>query len=99
MPLHPDVQALASVMHDLEDFLRDQGQDHWAESVGHSARLIDRSDAYGLERFLGLFGGMGSLNDLVLWREGDPLRAENERLDELLSRAWTLAKRLAREVG
>lgn len=97
MPLHPDVQALSSALHDLERFLRKQDQEHWAGSVGRCARVVDQSDAYGVEQFLRLFGGMGSLNDLVLWRDDDPLKAENEKLDELRSRAWTIANSLAHE--
>jgi hypothetical protein len=97
MKLHPDVQALSDVMHELERFLRDQGQAHWADNVARCVRSIDQSDAYGAHSFLALFGGMGSLNDLVLWREGVMLEAENDRLQGLTSKAWDIASRLARE--
>lgn len=29
MTLHPEVQALSDIMHELERILRDQGQTHW----------------------------------------------------------------------
>ncbi|WP_420107405.1 DUF6966 domain-containing protein [Leclercia adecarboxylata] len=33
--------------------------------------------------FLNLYGGMGSLNDLVLYRNGKVLMSENDELDQL----------------
>ena len=53
-----------------------------------SADEIARSDAHGLRRFLGLFGGIGWLNDLVLQQGGAPLLAENNELDTLRTSAW-----------
>jgi len=44
-----------------------------------------------------MFGGMGSLNDLVLTRDGQALPAENADLQALLEEAWILGKRLQRE--
>jgi hypothetical protein len=98
MKLHPDVQALSDVMHELELLLRDQGQAHWADNVLRCVRSIDQSDAYGLRSFLALFGGMGSLNDVALWRDGVMLDAENDRLRGLTSKAWDVASRLVREI-
>jgi hypothetical protein len=36
-----------------------------------------------LQSLKGLFGGMGSFNDLVLHKDGIPLRGENNELHEL----------------
>jgi hypothetical protein len=43
-----------------------------------------------------MFGGTGSLNDLVLQRDGSPLLQENDELRALLDEAWILADELAR---
>lgn len=98
MKLHPDVQALSDAMHELERLLRDQRQFHWADNVARCVQSVDRSDAYGLRSFLTLFGGMGSLNDLVLWRTDMTLGEENDRLQTLTSAAWEIANRLNSEV-
>ena len=71
--------------------------DLWADHVRRAADEVSRSDAHGLQRFLGFFGGMGSLNDLVLHRDGLPLVAENDQLDRLRARAWELAHALKHE--
>jgi hypothetical protein len=44
-----------------------------------------------------MFGGMGSLNDLVLHRDGQWLTTENDQLVALRSKAWELADRLRHE--
>jgi hypothetical protein len=97
MPLHPDVQALSRAMHELAAYLRKHDEAGWADEVDRCAGWVDQSDAYGLTRFLSLFGGMGSLNDVVLYRDGAPLRHENEELDRLSSNAFRLATDLNRE--
>jgi len=97
MKLHPDVQALSDAMHEVERFLREHEQTYWADEVARSRYAVDQSDAYGLRSFLALFGGMGSLNDLVLSRDQVALQAENDQLHELTARAWKIADRLQRE--
>jgi len=98
MELHPDVQALLDAMRKLERFLVQHGEDFWSAQLRQAADWIAKSDAYGLERFRKLFGGMGSLNDLVLHRDGQLLTTENDRLAALRSQAWNLADQLRREV-
>lgn len=97
MKLHPEVQALSDAMRELEQLLRDHDQSFWADQIARCLQSIDRSDAYGLQSFLALFGGMGSLNDLVLSRDGVTLRDENDRLQMLTTRAWEIASRLQKE--
>lgn len=93
MRLHPDVQAFLDTLRALQHFL-EPFDDQWASSVQRAADEVARSDAHGLKRFLGLFDGMGSLNDLVLQREGQPLGWENVQLAALKRKAWTLAQDL-----
>lgn len=99
MKLHPDVQALLDAMRELERFLAQHGEEFWSTNVARAADWVSRSDAFGLERFLSFFGGMGSLNDVVLHRGGKLLLTENDRLVALRSKAWNLANRLKRELG
>lgn len=98
MKLHPEVEALLVAMRELEEFLSRHDK-FWADHVRRAADEVAKSDAHGLKRFLGLFGGMGSLNDLVLHRDGKPLQAENDELDALRARAWGLANSLRHEIG
>jgi len=98
MQLHPDVQALLDAMRALQHHL-EQFDEGWAASVRKAADEVANSDAHGLERFLGLFGGMGSLNDLVLQRDGKPLGWENVQLAALIRKAWGIAEDLRHETG
>ncbi|WP_378949859.1 DUF6966 domain-containing protein [Mesorhizobium sp. ANAO-SY3R2] len=94
----PEVQALLNAMRELESLLERNGEDIWSISVKRAADTVARTDAHGLTQLLGLFGGMGSLDDLVLHKDGLPLVSENERLNTLRSNAWGLATRLKREI-
>jgi hypothetical protein len=97
--LHPDVKALAEAMRLLEMHLRQHDAPFWADHIAQCLGWIENSDAYGLSRFLALFGGMGSLNDLVLQRGDDFLSAENDQLQEMLGRTYEMADQLRREAS
>ena len=99
MKVHPDVDALHKAMRELEQLLRQHGEDFWASNVARAADLVGNSDAYGLDKFLSFFGGAGSLNDVALYRDCKKLTDENTRLDALRSKAWDLTKKLQREIG
>ncbi|MCM2468675.1 DUF6966 domain-containing protein [Agrobacterium vitis] len=99
MELHPDVAEFLHALRDLEHFLADHGEMSWANSIRQAANSVGNSDAYGLLKFSSLFGGMGSLNDLVLHKDGRMLTEENDRLSSLRDRAGRLATRLKNECG
>ena len=58
MALHPEVQSLLDAMRELEAFLKAHNA-FWAANVERAADEVAKSDAHGLRRFLGYFGGMG----------------------------------------
>jgi hypothetical protein len=97
MSLHPEVQALANLLREIEAMLSEHGEVQWAKEIASCITIVERSDAYGFHRFLKLFGGMGSLNDVVLCREGSVLKAENVRLRSLLTQASELGRRLVKD--
>jgi hypothetical protein len=97
MALDPDVQNFANLLHEIEALLSKHGEVHWAEQITRCLSSVERSDAFGLHRFLSFFGGMGSLNDILLYRNGTLLTSENEQLHRLLGRAWEIGHRLSRE--
>ncbi len=92
MTLHPEIQAFANLLREIEAILTERKQTHWASKVGHCLASIERSDAYGLHHFLSFFGGMGSLNDIALCHE-------NDRLRTLLTCAYDAGRRLQRNEG
>lgn len=62
----------------------------WAAKILKIKQLAEKSDGYSIELFLGLFGGMGSLNDLVL----NAPSTENDLLDAERRRGYLLATAL-----
>jgi hypothetical protein len=82
------------VLRELEATLKVNGSAQWAEQVGRSSVEVENSDYHGVERFLGLFGGMGSLNDVILVHNNQVLTSENDALDRLRNRAYGLAMAL-----
>lgn len=99
----PTLQELASALKELATFLRERGE-RWAEPVERSAREVEAGDAHGVRRFLRLFGGMGSINDLVFHPMNNNATADedvdlvNKHFQSLRSHAWSLATSLLREL-
>lgn len=81
-------QRLLELLRRLETALRRDGHEYWADWVQRSLREAEYRDAHGLQRFLGAFGGMGSINDIWF------LNSPNHRL---LSETYSLAAQLWRE--
>lgn len=94
MELHPDIVRFCTLLKELEGLLQDNDACFWAEKIGRCRRSAENSDEWGVHCFLGLFGGMGSLNDLILHRNKMPLDQENDELRTLRERAWRAGKDL-----
>jgi len=59
------------------------GYPEWSSSIFKLAKKyeLDRDDTKYI--FLNFYSGMGSLSDLVLYRNGKVLMSENDELDQL----------------
>lgn len=56
------VRALAATC----SLLRLYGEDFWADRLDRDRQGVERGERHALDHVLAAFGGMGSLNDLVL---------------------------------
>ncbi len=90
-------KRLASRIDEIARLLRAHGETAWAGDLQEMARRVRRRDGYGLEQLLHCFGGAGTLNDLVLMKNGTTPSRANTRLRRLISKASTLASGLRRE--
>ena len=79
---------------ELAAFLREHGEERWADALDRDADLIASGDDTGVPRFLKRFGGTGSLNDLVL----EPSEVD-DRYVALRERAWQEAARAHKTDG
>jgi hypothetical protein len=78
-----DINAMIAAMLEMSLLLRRYDNTSWAERIDDCRFHIEKSDFYGVEKFRGFLGGMGSLNDVVLQRGGSLPQADNERFDTL----------------
>lgn len=101
--MHPEIQALAELLDRAQELLTKHGEKHWASWLEQDARRIRNLDLYGVEHLLSAFGGMGSINDLVLHPinghliQDSETDAVNTELGNLLDKAYRLAKKLYSE--
>ncbi len=98
----PTTRELVERLRQLQASLERLGEAHWAGWIARDIDLLELSDFYGIEHFLSAFGGMGSLNDLVIHPLNGHTCSEaevesvNARLRAELSDAHALAAEIKR---
>jgi hypothetical protein len=95
----PKTEELIIVLDQLVILLDSDKQIHWHEWVFRARTWIANSDYSGIEYLLSAYGGMGSINDIVIGRylinnqfsyQADYVKL-NEDFSRLKSRAYELA--------
>ncbi|WP_080377360.1 DUF6966 domain-containing protein [Pseudomonas syringae] len=70
--------------------LRQYEKSEWADKLdAYAEALFDDAD-YALSKIISLYGGSGSISDIVLYSNGKSLFEENNRSHELLSKIYSL---------
>ena len=89
-----NIQAVESMLTRMAELLRIGSREDWALAleglVGESP--VDASAIAPV--VLPMYGGMGSLNDLVLYKDGQPLAEENIEFDALRTELYQLLQGL-----
>jgi hypothetical protein len=95
---------LVKTLDELAEVLECDGDRHWSAWMRMAADKLRAGDASGADYLLRAYGGMGSLNDLILgqthvngsfaWKPNH--MALNERFESLRTRAWQLAQNMRR---
>lgn len=57
---------LLQLLADAATLLEGVGEEHWAAWLRGDLARLRRGDGYGIEHLLGAYGGMGSINDVVI---------------------------------
>src|SRR5579884_3403372 len=98
-----EIEELANLLQMLSNFLVEVGEESWAKWFAQDSQRVHLLDFYGVEHALLAFGGMGSINDLVIHpmnrhqvHEAE-VEAANEKLRNLLSQVFALAHKLKHE--
>ncbi|TWH98876.1 hypothetical protein IP90_03274 [Luteimonas cucumeris] len=101
--VHPDIVDLANRIDAAATLLRSFGEQPWSSWLAKDAATIRNLNLRGVEHFLGAFGGMGSINDLVICPVNghkiteQQVDAANNELRSMLSEAAVLARKLYAE--
>ncbi|WP_433771408.1 DUF6966 domain-containing protein [Pseudomonas putida] len=100
----PKTEELIYILDQLAILLESDGDTHWSFWMRRTRALLLDSDYSGIEYLLSAFGGMGSLNDLILgqnyisgvfsWKPGHV--ELNEKFIELHDNAERLANAIKR---
>ncbi|MBK5302182.1 MULTISPECIES: DUF6966 domain-containing protein [Gammaproteobacteria] len=100
----PKTEQLICVLDQLAVLLESDGATHWSQWMRKARAHLLNADYYGIEYLLSAYGGMGSLNDLILgqrsvdgvfaWKPGHV--ELNEKFDSLRGEAATLANAIKR---
>ncbi|CAJ0772427.1 DUF6966 domain-containing protein [Ralstonia chuxiongensis] len=89
------IETLTKLLDEAASLLNAYEQTGWAEWLAKDAMRIRSHDGYGIEHLLSAYGGMGSLNDVVLQRSNGVEVTmdfnDNERFNKLRSEIYDLA--------
>lgn len=85
-----DPHRIEDTMARLSAVLRKAAQTRWADLIDSIRQELAEDPDQAISRTLRLYGGAGSLNDVVLYRDGQPLFQENQELDALRTRLFDL---------
>lgn len=92
------IEKIEAVLRRMAELLRIGSLDDWANLLDSFRREVRNDPRGAFTSILSVYGGMGSLNDLVLYKNGQPLVVENIEFDELRSKLFLMI-RLESESG
>ena len=87
-----DIKKIQESMLRIEDLLRLGGVNEWAKGIENLRNEMTYDSDLALGKILSLYGGMGSFNDIILYRNGILLVSENSELDALRSKLYELCR-------
>lgn len=85
-----DIEVILTRMIEL---LRIGAFNDWAIALEKIKTGFEFDPKSSPSKLLSMYGGMGSLNDVVLYKDGQPLILENNELDALRSHLYELCKK------
>ena len=80
-----DIHKISSNIARAAELLRRFDPPQWADRLEECSLALPQDTTYALSRLMSLYGGMGSINDVVLYENAKPLLDENNELQGLLS--------------
>lgn len=85
-----NISKIIAIMIRMSELLRSGNEEEWAERIDQYRLELPSDTTYVLSKIIRLYGGMGSLTDIVLYRNGQPLISENNDFSDLRTRLYEL---------
>jgi hypothetical protein len=92
--LQRDVREFIVRLQAVEQTLLANNEHFWREQIVSVKEAAQNSDPSSIKRFLRMFGGMGSLNDLIL----NGSATANKTLSAELNRAYSIAYHISKSL-
>jgi hypothetical protein len=85
-----NISKIQSVLLNMATLLRSCGQNNWAYILDRINSEMEEEPLSTISKILSIFGGVGSFGDVILYRDGQPLIAENDELYHLRTALYAL---------
>lgn len=85
-----NIQRIETVLARMAELLRAGERYDWANAFDKLREQFAIDPVNTVSKIRGSYGGMGSLNDIVLHKNGQPLTTENDEFDALSTELYNL---------
>ena len=89
-----DINNIENTLVKMIDLLRLSGVNNWADALKSTSEELATRPVQVASKILSMYGGMGSLNDVILYDNGQPLSKENTEFDSLRTSLYDLCQKL-----
>lgn len=83
-----NISRISLIIAQTADLLRKFGRPEWADKLEKCRVALPHDTTYALSQIVSLYGGAGSINDIVLYDQATPLLNENNELHALLAELY-----------
>lgn len=90
-----NINKMEVVMARMIEILDANGDNNWASALEKLRKQMAVDPSFVSAQIRGMYGGMGSLNDVVLYKNGQPLVMENNEFDDLRTELYGLCHKIS----
>jgi len=86
------IKEIKEIMLKIISILLDAGMEDWSAAITKLSHEMDVDPDCAKKKVLRLYGGMGSFNDIVIYKNGELLIEKTNEFDELKTNLFELCK-------
>jgi hypothetical protein len=88
------ITEINSILTCMEDLLRSAGLWRWEAALSRHRQGLALNPDRALADIVGMYGGAGSFNDVILYRDGKLLTVENAEFDALRDKLFEMCRKV-----